>query len=72
MCLSALDGDQVDLLALDEALRKLEAEQPSKAQLVKLRYFAGCTLEETAQILGFHVRPPNAIGHTHGPGCSDS
>jgi len=47
-----LDGDPVDLLALDEALRKLEAEQPNKAQLVKLRYFAGCTLEETAQILG--------------------
>jgi RNA polymerase sigma factor (TIGR02999 family) len=46
------DGDPLDLLALDEALRKLEAEQPSKAQLVKLRYFAGCTLEETAQILG--------------------
>ena len=46
------DDDQVDLLALDEALRKLEAEQPSKAQLVKLRYFAGCSLEETAHILG--------------------
>jgi RNA polymerase sigma factor (TIGR02999 family) len=47
-----LEGDPVDLLALDEALRKLETEQPGKAQLVKLRYFAGCTLEETAQILG--------------------
>jgi RNA polymerase sigma factor (TIGR02999 family) len=46
------DGDTVDLLALDEALRKLEAEQPRNAQLIKLRYFAGCTLEETAQILG--------------------
>jgi len=46
------DGEQVDLLALDEALRKLEVEQPSKAQLVKLRYFAGCSLEEAAQILG--------------------
>ena len=46
------DDDQVDLLALDEALQKLEVDQPSKAQLVKLRYFAGCTLEETAQILG--------------------
>src|SRR4051812_6345634 len=30
-----------DLLALDEALTKLEAEDPVKAQLVKLRYFAG-------------------------------
>jgi len=47
-----LGGDQVNLLALDEALRQLEVEHPDKAQLVKLRYFAGCTLEETAQILG--------------------
>jgi RNA polymerase sigma factor (TIGR02999 family) len=46
------DADELNLLALDEALRRLEAEQPSNAQLVKLRYFAGCTLEETAQILG--------------------
>ena len=45
------DG-QVDLLALDEALKQLEAEQPEKAQVVKLRFFAGCTVEETAQILG--------------------
>jgi RNA polymerase sigma factor (TIGR02999 family) len=47
-----LDSNPIELLALDEALERLEAEQPSKAQLVKLRYFAGCTLEETAQILG--------------------
>ena len=38
-----------DLLALDEALAKLEAEDPVKAQLVKLRYFAGLTEEEAAQ-----------------------
>jgi RNA polymerase sigma factor (TIGR02999 family) len=41
----------VDLVALDEALRKLEAQQPEKAQVVKLKFFAGCTLEETAQLL---------------------
>jgi RNA polymerase sigma factor (TIGR02999 family) len=46
------DGDPADLIALDEALRKLETEQPQHAQLVKLRYFAGCSLEETAQIMG--------------------
>jgi RNA polymerase sigma factor (sigma-70 family) len=40
-----------DLLALDEALQLLEAESPEKAQLVKLRYFTGLTLEETAQLL---------------------
>ena len=44
--------DQVDLLALDEALKRLQEQHPEKAELVKLRFFAGCTLEETAQMLG--------------------
>jgi RNA polymerase sigma factor (TIGR02999 family) len=44
--------DPIDLLALDEALTKLEALHPQKAQVVRLRFFAGCTLEETAQLLG--------------------
>jgi RNA polymerase sigma factor (TIGR02999 family) len=42
----------VDLVALDEALNKLEARHPHKAQVVKLRFFAGCSLEETALALG--------------------
>jgi RNA polymerase sigma factor (TIGR02999 family) len=41
-----------DLLALDEALAKLEAEEPVKAQLVKLRYFAGLAEDEAANVLG--------------------
>ena len=44
------EGD--DLLALDSALTQLEAEAPEKAQVVKLRYFAGLTLEQTAASLG--------------------
>ena len=44
--------DPVDLLALDEALNRLEALHPQKAQVVKLRFFAGSSLEETAQTLG--------------------
>jgi RNA polymerase sigma factor (TIGR02999 family) len=44
--------DAVDLLALDEALKRLEALHPQKAQVVKLRFFAGCSLEETAHMLG--------------------
>ncbi len=43
--------DPVDLLALDEALKELEEKHPQKAKVVKLRFFAGCTLEETAQML---------------------
>lgn len=42
----------IDLIALDEALQLLEREQPVKAQLVKLRYFAGVPLEDAAQMLG--------------------
>ena len=41
-----------DLLALDEALAKLEAEDPVKARLVKLRYFAGLSEEDAARVLG--------------------
>jgi RNA polymerase sigma factor (TIGR02999 family) len=41
-----------DILALDEALTKLAADDPVKAELVKLRYFAGLTEEEAALVLG--------------------
>ena len=44
-----------DLLALDAALTQLEAEAPEKAQVVKLRYFAGLTLEQTAASLGISL-----------------
>ena len=44
------NGDR--LLALDEALRQLEAEDPRKADLVKLRFFAGLTAEQAAAALG--------------------
>jgi RNA polymerase sigma factor (TIGR02999 family) len=42
----------LDLLALDEALAKLAAAEPAKAELVKLRYFAGLTMPEAAAALG--------------------
>ena len=41
-----------DLLALDEALDRLAQEDPVKAKLVKLRYFAGLSVEQTAEALG--------------------
>jgi len=43
------DSDRI--LAIHEALDQLEAESPRKAQLVKLRFFAGMTLEEAANVL---------------------
>lgn len=45
-----------DLLALDEALEALAAKHPDKAELVKLRYFAGLTIEQAAEALGTSVR----------------
>jgi RNA polymerase sigma factor (TIGR02999 family) len=40
-----------DIEALDEALTKLAAEDPAKAELVKLRFFAGLTMPEIARVL---------------------
>jgi RNA polymerase sigma factor (TIGR02999 family) len=40
------------LLALDDALSRLAAEEPAKAELVKLRYFAGLSLADAAACLG--------------------
>jgi RNA polymerase sigma factor (TIGR02999 family) len=45
-----------DLLALDEALEELAREDPSCAELVKLRFYAGLTLEEAADALGIARR----------------
>jgi RNA polymerase sigma factor (TIGR02999 family) len=45
-----------DLLALDEALEKLAAEDKESAELVKLRYFAGLSLAEAAEVLGLPAR----------------
>jgi RNA polymerase sigma factor (TIGR02999 family) len=45
-----------ELLAVDEALEALAAHDPRKAELVKLRYFAGLTIEETAAALDLSER----------------
>lgn len=44
--------DPIDILALDDAISKLAAESPAKAELVKLRYFAGLSLDEAAHTMG--------------------
>lgn len=46
---------QFDVLAIDEAVRKLEAKDPRKGRIVDLRYFAGLTVEETAAVLQLSV-----------------
>ena len=45
------DKRDVNLLALDEALRRLEALDPQMSRVVELRYFGGLTIEETAEAL---------------------
>ena len=54
-----LDADQIeapeikhDLLALDEALERFAEHDPAKCELVKLRFFAGLTIEQAADVLG--------------------
>ena len=48
----AIEGPSDNLIAMDEALGRLAGEDPVKAELVKLRYFAGLTIEQAAKMLG--------------------
>jgi RNA polymerase sigma-70 factor, ECF subfamily len=48
----APETDEVDLLALHEALERLAVLDPEQARLVELRYFGGLTIEETSEALG--------------------
>jgi RNA polymerase sigma factor (TIGR02999 family) len=48
-------GPSLDLLALDEALRRLAGIEPAKAQLVKLRFFGGLTMPEAAAALNISL-----------------
>lgn len=47
----AKPADDARLIRVNEALEKFAVDEPEKAELVKLRYFAGFTLEEAAQAL---------------------
>jgi len=48
--------DLDELLDLDEAITKLAAEEPESARLVELRYFAGLTIDQAAQVMGVSAR----------------
>ncbi len=50
--IAASSGPAFDLLELDEVLTKLAAKDPQQAKVVELRYFAGCSIGETAETLG--------------------
>jgi len=51
------DGpNQMDVLAIDDALKKLEAVDPRRAEVVLLRYYAGLSVDDTARALGVSAR----------------
>jgi len=51
----AIEAPSEDLLALNEALEKFSGKDQAKADLVKLRYFAGLTFEQAAEIMDISV-----------------
>jgi RNA polymerase sigma factor (TIGR02999 family) len=51
----AVEGPSEGLIALDEALEKLSKKDEVKAELVKLRFFAGLSNEQAAEVLGISV-----------------
>ena len=50
------EQDPSEVLALDEAISRLEQVEPRAAEVVKLRFFAGLTVEETAKALDLSER----------------
>jgi RNA polymerase sigma factor (TIGR02999 family) len=57
LCSNKVDLD--NLIALDEALEKLAKENKAEADLVKLRYFAGLTCKQAAEVLGISLSTAN-------------
>ena len=51
-----IDPLSEDIISIDEALTKLTAQEPSLAEVVKLRYFAGLTMEQIAEIMSISRR----------------
>ena len=56
---AAIPAPDDELLAVDEALERLQKLDPPRAELVKLRYFAGLTIPEAAQTLGISIPTAN-------------
>ncbi len=56
---AAVPASDDQLLAVNEALERLQSFDPAKAEMVKLRYFGGLTIPEAAQALGIAVTTAN-------------
>ncbi|MEZ5940778.1 MAG: sigma-70 family RNA polymerase sigma factor [Planctomycetaceae bacterium] len=57
----AADDTYEDLIVLDEALSRLSEEDPQGAQLVQLRYFAGLTIPDAAELMNISPRTADRI-----------
>jgi RNA polymerase sigma factor (TIGR02999 family) len=55
----AAEQDPEEIMALEEAIRRFEKVQPRAAEVVNLRFFAGLSVEETAEATGLSVRTVN-------------
>jgi len=55
-CMAMAEYDPATMLAVDAALNKLEEVDPRGRQIVELRYFAGLTVEETAQVMNLSAK----------------
>ncbi len=55
----AAEQDPEEIMALEEAIRRFEKVQPRAAEVVTLRFFAGLSVEETAEVTGLSVRTVN-------------
>jgi hypothetical protein len=60
----------VNLILLDEALTELAEFDPKQAKIIELKFFAGLTNEDIAEILGVSVSTSNANGELPKRGCT--
>jgi RNA polymerase sigma factor (sigma-70 family) len=54
--MAVMPAQDLDFVALDEALVRLAAMDPQQSQIVELRFFSGLSVEETAQVLDVSAR----------------
>ena len=55
------DSDPEQIIALDTALTKLETEDPEAAAIVRLRFFAGLSVEQAAEAMGVSARSADLV-----------
>jgi hypothetical protein len=60
----------LDVLALDDAMKALARIDVRKAQVVELRFFGGLNFDETADVLKYRRSPGRATGARREPGCT--